>query len=265
MNGINQLILEKNYSILLFVVFLFISHNSESQSIQGKIYDDASIVRGAKIINLSNRNSAYSDDEGNFAIEGRIGDTLTVTSLFHKTKDLKIQDYFLKEKVVIQLSKAVNDLDEVLLSSNKVKPFNENEYKTSMVEQIRNDMKLNPHLYQPPRAQYGIDFAQLISSISKLLKKKKNELETIELLSYHQLDSIFSQGNHSVLNESFLIKDLNIATEYKALYFDYCDSRGFEKNLLKKENELLLIDKFIHCAEDFLKVTAEVEKELGKN
>ena len=253
--------MQKHYIFLLII--LLSSNLVASQNINGKIYDDEATVKGAKIKNVSKNISTYSNDDGDFKINAAINDSLQITSLFHDTKILKVTNDLFNETIVIELKKAVNNLDEVLLSSEKEKQFDKSKYKADLGEQIKNDMKNNLHLYAPTAQSAGIDLIKVAQLIGKLFKKKKEI--PIVFLDYTQIDSLFNTANHPHFNEKFLATELKIPMEYIPLFFDYCDAQNFEKSLLLDENEFLLLSKFITCGEGFLKILDEAKTDTIKD
>ena len=75
---------------LKFVIIFLLPISIFSQNITGKIYDQESTVKGAKIHNTTKRITTYTDNKGYFKLSASINDTLVFTSLFHKEKRLKL-------------------------------------------------------------------------------------------------------------------------------------------------------------------------------
>jgi hypothetical protein len=234
----------------LFFVILFqaIYFSSFSQNITGKVYDSESTVKGIKVFNKTKNIYVFTNDSGDFSINATVNDTLTFSSLFYKEKSLKIVPKDLNNTLVIELKKNINNLDEVLLTNNgKEKPFDKNKYSDNLSEQIKNDIKNNPHLYGVMPTG-GIDFVKLASLISKLFKKK-NKKQHIIYASYKDLDSLFKSKN--IFDDKLLATDLKIKIEYKSLFFDFCESKNINKNLLSQKNELDLLDKLFEYSKEF--------------
>ena len=74
--------------LLLFTALTCIPTFAISQQINGKIYDNESSVKGAKVSNISKNSITYSNEHGDFTINASIQDTLKFTSLFHEEKKL---------------------------------------------------------------------------------------------------------------------------------------------------------------------------------
>lgn len=247
---------------LLKFVAIFLSPLSLlSQNITGKIYDTESTVKGAKVFNATKNIITYTNDNGDFKLSASISDTLVFTSLFHKQKRLKLAKNHFKKVIVIELKKVVNNLDEVLITKEN-KTFNEKKHTANIGLQLKNDIKNNPHLYGPTHA-YGLDLAQVISFFGKLLKKKKAKENSVVVLTYKQLDSLFSKSGF--FNNSLLVNDLKIPETYRILFFNYCDARNIDNKLLLEENKVLLLDKLFAYSKEFNTIISDFKKDKFKN
>ena len=232
------------FSILIFFPFSVISQN-----IIGKVYDSKTTVKGATIYNTTKEQINYSNNNGDFEIDANINDTIIFHSLFHNQKTIIINANHFKETLVIELKKTVNELDEILLKNIKHKPFDEKKQTITLNKQIKNDIKLNPHKYgaQPNGA---INLLAIAGLIRKLFKKKKEKHTPTIPITYKQFDSLFT--NDTFFNNKLLTTDLKIPENYKALFFDYCESQQIEKQLVLKENQFLLLEELLKCSNAFL-------------
>ncbi|AUP77562.1 hypothetical protein C1H87_02035 [Flavivirga eckloniae] len=229
-----------------------------SQNITGKVYDSETTVKGMKVFNLSNQNGTYTDNEGNFTIKATIGDTLSFHSIFHDKKIIKLTKFHFNDIIVIELSKTVNKLNEVLIQSDtKQKAFNQAKTEATINEQISNDIKSNPHLYGSS-SKYGLDIVRVIGLIGKLLKKKNKKNSNVIPISHKSLDSLFS--NSSFFNNELLSENLDIPKNYKNLFFDYCETKNLNEELLKNKNEMILLDSLITYSRSFLEIIEASKK-----
>lgn len=234
-----------------------------SQNITGKIYDEESTIKGAKIFNISNNTSTYTDDKGDFKIQASVNDTLILSSLFHKEKKVKLTENHLKETNVFELKKIVNALDEVLLSENReVVIFDAKIYAKIFSIQMKNDMKNRPYLYHPPPSE-NIDFIKIAGLIGKLFKIKKKKDAPFITATYKTFDSLFK--NDEFFNKNLLTNQLQIKEAYKPLFFDYCDVKQIDKQLLKKENRVILLDSLFNCSKEFLEIVKKSKKDSITN
>src|SRR5690606_36409491 len=120
-----------------------------SQSIKGKVYDDAATVNGAKIVNITQQILTYTNDKGDFQIDAALGDSIVFSSLFHFEKTIKVTKSSFEDVMVVELKKVVNELDEVVLTKESTieKTFDPVVESEILQTQILNDIKANPHLY----------------------------------------------------------------------------------------------------------------------
>ncbi|WP_347922043.1 hypothetical protein [Pontimicrobium sp. SW4] len=221
-----------------------------SQNIKGIVYDNLSTVKGLTVTNTAQKVKTYSDDKGYFTISAKINDTLIFSSLFHQTKTLLVESHHFKDIIVIEVKKTINNLDEVLIKKEpEPKEFNEKEYTVTFKNQIKEDMKRRPYLYAPPPSG-NIDFAAIGKLIGKLFKRKKNRKPQFTPLSYKSIDSLFNTD--SFFNDKLLTEELKVPKEYKYLFFEYCDVKQINNDLLKDSNKFLLLDAFMKCSIEFL-------------
>ena len=237
--------------ILLFLIPCTIV----SQTVTGKVYDEDSTVKGAKIYNTTKQTLNFSNDSGSFTINTSIGDTLQVSSLFHNKKTIIIKAYHFENPIVIELKKVVNNLDEVLVYDNQ-KEFNLETYNNTINNELKQDLKDNPDSYEPPPTG-NMDFVKIAELLVKLIKKKKSKKAPIPIvnITQKQLDSLFSTDNY--FNEQLLTIDLKVPNEYKFLFFDYCSAQNLDSKLLLKDNEFLLLNELTRYSETFLKHLSE--------
>ncbi len=236
----------------IYILFFFIAAISYGQTLKGKVYDSEATIKGIKITNTSKNIKTVTDDKGEFQIAASINDSIQFESLFHHPKVIVVTQSQLDELTVFELKKKVNELDEILLSDDpKEKPLVEEEYNQKLNDILKEDMKQNPHLYQPPGSQYGVDFVYLIGQFIKLFKKKKKTPEFIPI-TYAQINTLFS--THHFFNERLLKDDLKIPVKHKYLFFEYCEARHIDSKLLKDDKRLVLLDHFVNYSNDFLEL-----------
>ncbi|TXG39483.1 carboxypeptidase-like regulatory domain-containing protein [Seonamhaeicola maritimus] len=241
----------------LSFILLLIPYLVCSQNINGILYDDDSTVKGALIINLTKRDTTYTDIKGNFEIVATKNDSIMFRSLFHHPKKVKVIPSHFNEVVVFELKKRVNELGEVMIAGEKHKPFVPIEYGEALGFSIAEDMKKNPHLYMPESAYSGgINFGELakLIGINKLFKKKKTAIKYME---YKQVDSLFS--NSKIFNENLIFEDLKISKEHKHLFYQYCTSRKLNAELLSTPDNLVILDSIFKFSHDFLQNMKEAD------
>ncbi len=232
-----------------YILFLLVSITASAQEITGKVYDAKSVLKNIKISNITKQSAVYSDNEGIFKIKADLNDSLVFSSIFYKEQRLQITQYHLDSIFVVELKKTTNSLDEVTLKSNpKAKAFDQEIYQANFGEQLKNDMKNNPHLYGPPPSG-NMDFVKIIGLISKLFKKK-NKDNVIVYATYTDLKNTFEKS--SFFNDKLLTNDLKIEIDYKFLFFEFCETKQINLELLNKQHQVELLDQLFKASEEFL-------------
>jgi len=229
-----------------------------SQTINGKVYDTETTVKGALVVNITQNIMTYTNDEGDFKINAKVKDTLYVSSLFH-TKTLKeITDKDFKHIVIIEVKKTINELDAVLLRDEREKKFDSIKLASQVNNQLKEDIKQNPFKYQPP-PNGNMNFIAIIGMIGKLFKSKKTPEIPIIPITYKELETLFKTDQF--YNETLLTIDLNIPKEYHALFFDYCDAKEIDSRLLAKNKQIDLLEALVICSQEFQMIIEESKKD----
>lgn len=243
-----------------FILLVLLPFSMLSQSIKGKVYDDAATVNGAKIVNITQQRLTYTNDKGDFQIEATVGDSIVLSSLFHFEKTIKVSNSSFDDVMVVELKKIVNELDEVVLTKETIteKDFDPVVESEVLQTQILNDIKANPHLYSAAPSG-NADLIAIVGLIAKLFKSKKPKKEAITYATYQQLQNLFS--TNSYFNDTFLVRDLNIPLEYKALFLEYCEAQAIETKLLAPDNRFMLVDALVKCSNDFLEIVNNHKKD----
>jgi hypothetical protein len=98
-------------SLLLFTSEVF----SQTKDVTGKIVASGDLV-GIHIINKTALKYTITDDNGTFVIPAKLNDTILVSGIQYKPKDIIITDIIMQTKAVtINLEDNVNELDEVVV------------------------------------------------------------------------------------------------------------------------------------------------------
>lgn len=240
------------FKLYLFIL-VFLPITVISQTISGKVYDAESPVNGAKIINLTQNFMVYADEEGNFKIEANVSNQIAVTTLFHEPQMIIVTQKDFDDVMVIELKKKVNELDKVYLNKINEKKFDSSKVENQMNTQIKKDIELRPELYSPT-PNLNMDFKAIVMLIAKLFRNKSKS-EPIVMADYFDLKNLFESDMN--FNSDYLISELKIESQYHSLFLDFCEAKGIEKQLLLKENKLMLSETFIQYSYEFLKVIKE--------
>jgi hypothetical protein len=213
-------------------------------------------MKGCKVLNFTQNILKYSDDTGYFEISAAIGDSVAISSMFHKTLKFKVDSSHFSDENVFELTAVVNQLDEVLITETTEKEYNNVEFNKNLKSIIAEDIKKNPHLYGNNAAQYGLDFVYLYQLVAKLFKKKKTYEEPA--LEYSNLTELFN--NSTLFNENLLVEGMGISKEHKFLFLEYCSIRRIDSSLARKEREIELLDTLMVRSFEFKKLLGQSVK-----
>lgn len=234
-----------------------------SQNISGTLYDDEAPVSGAKIMNVTSKSITSSNTSGNFEIYAHVNDTLIFSSLFHHTKQLIVKESHLNGAHVFEIKKALNELDEVQVQgATSSEGMDGKEATKTIKKQFKTDVDKNPHLYRRPNQNSGpIDILEIGRRVKKLFKRKTpKEQKTVETnLTSADLDTLFKRSDF--FNDTFLLLDLSITRDNRHLFFAYCETKEISSNLLRPDNNIYLIDKFLEYSKEFREILKESQKQ----
>lgn len=223
------------------------------QNIQGKVTDQEGGIPQVEIRNLSNGSKTFSDRQGNFKLQAEANDSLSFENIFYFTETIKLTPKDFKESLHIELTKKDFNLDEITLIAPS-KKFDPEKYDADLKSVIAADMKKNPSLYSPgSKIGTGANILGIVDlaviGVSKLFGIQKKEKEIIRFIVFEDLEDLFK--NDSFFNDKLLYETLQIEEDRKYVFFAYCEERYMDYELLKPENQFLLLDKLVDYAEKF--------------
>lgn len=242
---------------LLLLLFFTISTTIYAQSVSGKVYNQKTTAKNIEVINNSKKVKTITDEKGNFTIRASINDTISISSIFYQPQKILIKNIHVKNGLIIELKKIINEIDAVTITDINYSPdksFENN--KTTFHSQLKEDIKRNPYKYGPP-PNPNFDAIAVIGLIAKLFKKKKNKSE-IEYIEYEDLKKLFSDNRF--FNEQLLFSDLKIPKEYKSLFFEFCSVQNINKTLISEKRDLELLDILLKYSNMFLELLQNPEK-----
>ncbi|GIR50579.1 MAG: hypothetical protein CM15mP59_3210 [Flavobacteriaceae bacterium] len=87
------------------------------------MYQDSSVV-AANILNTNSENATITDDNGEFAIEVKLGDELIISSVQYEIRVIIItKDILQRNRLVVDVNKKITVLDEVVVSPTRPEKF----------------------------------------------------------------------------------------------------------------------------------------------
>jgi len=237
---------------ILFFLF-FISQCVTAQSIIGTIYDDKTIVEGVVVKNLTTKMATVSNEEGHFEITASVKDSISFQVFTHEEKTIVLKDGVSYTDVVIELTRKVNQLDEVIIKKEAEFVFEEKELQDSFNQQMKTHIELYPELYEfNSNPNNNLNFVNIGKRLWKLIKKDKPKPTPFVPIKLEQYIGLFKED--PILNDRFLIETVKIPYKFKPLFIDFCVSKNIDSELLKEKNKFLLIEEFINIGKEFKEV-----------
>ena len=236
--------------LALFCVVFATAQQDYRTWLRGKVlYQDSSVV-AANILNTNSENATITDDNGEFAIEVKLGDELIISSVQYEIRAIIItKDILQRNRLVVDVNEKITALDEVVVSPTRPEKFldlQEEEFKkfdytSDKSTRVENEILRKNQLYE------GVDFVNIFKLMYKSLRKKK--ADEGDEFTYAPSDVI-----RQIYPDVFFTTQLNIPLDKIGLFLEYIDGRLQTKDLLKKENEFQLMDFLIKQSEKFTKV-----------
>ncbi|EPR74379.1 hypothetical protein ADIWIN_0480 [Winogradskyella psychrotolerans RS-3] len=254
----------RKITILFFLLGLPLLHFS--QTLNGKVYDASGTVKNVKVFNKTQNRVTVTNNNGNFSLEAKVTDTISIESVFYHPKTIALQAYHFDGTAVFELKEILTELDEVEVKAAPEQPvFVEETYNTELKNIIQEDIKNHPEKYKPAASAYGPDLFAIIDLVANLLKKKDKYIApTYQPITYTQMDSLFTTS--SFFNTQLITDNLKIPEDRKYLFFDFCDAKQMSSKLLKEENKMQFLEELVVNSQLFLILLDEYgEKSVKKN
>lgn len=238
--------------LLIFISLLSLPLGLNAQTLKGKIYNTTTTVKNIKVFNDTQNRVTATNENGHFNINAKVNDTILFESLFYHPKVVILNQTHFDGVAVFEVEKIVNELDEVEIKAEPEQPvFTEEVYNNELQNIIKEDIKNNPHLYQPAGATYGVDFIAIIGLVAKLLKNKnKYKAPIYKPIKYTQMDSLF--GKSSFFNKQLITENLKIPADKAHLFYDFCEAKQLSSALLKDEKKMQLLEQLVLNSQLFL-------------
>lgn len=113
----------------LFFYFLLISISICSQTISGTVIsEESNPISKVLIVNMTSNQKVYSDNVGNFSIEGKIGDELRFAKERYKGEKIIISNNFLK----VVLQELPQEIEEVKIINKRLAESQEEKLRQSI-------------------------------------------------------------------------------------------------------------------------------------
>lgn len=243
-------------------LFLFLGFSSLvwSQTMTGTIYDDKEVIEGVLVKNLTTKMATLTNDEGRFEINASAQDSISFYVFTHEAKTMVLKENVDYTGIVIELTRKVNQLDEVIVQKEVMPVFEKKEFANTFENQMQKNVELYPELYKfNSNPNNNLNFVNIGKRLWKLIKKDRPKPPPFVPITLEQYILLFKED--AVINNTFLTDTVKIPLEFKPLFIDFCISKNIDSQLLQEKNRFLLIEEFINRGKDFLELLASEEED----
>lgn len=215
---------------LLLITFSLIPLVIFSQQIKGRIISDSVTINEVLIININSQEKTYSDSQGQFIINAKVGDELRFVKVGYERKTIIIKNH---KDLIINIVKLAIEIEEVevkkKLSGNLAsdsKLFNENKKKVT----LNNDLKVyfkapsSEELLKPKHGEFvqpvgeGFSFGEI--------KNKWKLPDLVEWIRENLTDDYFiSMGIGFQEINPFLYYSLQSFNTFYILKYGFCSDK----------------------------------------
>ncbi len=264
--------------IILIAVIILSSTpvlSQNSVSLKGKIVADSLQGSTIHIINLTQKTGTVNTASGNFEISVRENDVILFSSIEFEHKEIIITPQIFKEAFVkVELVVAVNELDDVNLSNitltgnintdldnieivkglplMSAANFMNARFKSDFTDPLRAPENLafqQNNILQ----ETSIDIIGTVRLISDLIGIKRPPKVKIPPGFYDPLSTQIG----SLFSNDFFITSLNLEEEKISDFLFYLDDQDIDRQLLRDENRMALIELLIEHSEKYRSFTSE--------
>lgn len=253
---------------LVFILYIFstlslFAQEIERVEINGRITTENEDKEGITVYNQSANKGVTTDENGAFKIHVAVNDVVAFGALQFKDFTIIIDERIIKSRQVsVRLVEDVNKLDEVIVlpydlsgninvDVNAVRTYNVDMAEIFEGEEDLDDYQLsadsqtaveNPVLDEN-RFMNGVDFVAIYGLFFK--KKKKPESKVAQI----------NESRSPIIKRydaQFLLTTYNIPLDLTEGFIEYVEAKKYDKSLLEKKKEILLLDFLREQSELFL-------------
>ncbi len=218
-------------SISFLILFCFkVSSQEERTLIKGQIFNDSIVIENVHIINKTTRKATVSDSDGVFHIYVKENDELLFSSIQFKNKVIIINSFEInKLKLIIQLEKEINSLDEITIKKSQDIAKNLGLPNAGKKPLNKLDSKLNYHSKASIARVFlgillnetgSINDIYYITSAKRKKDRKLKELRARDIYEKNQALKVEKIRKH--LRDSFFKQTLKIRAENIDDFIVFC-------------------------------------------
>lgn len=250
---------------LLFLLFIGLQTSmAQTVEIQGKIVSDASDLENINIYNATSKKGTITNVNGEFVIQAKLQDVIKISALLFKEVTLVISKEILKSKTLtVLVNETVNTLDEVVvlthnLTGELVVDVENADYFTPIpidfgtidnleFEDIRMNKPDNVFL-KKGELYNGFNPVEILKLFGVNFKRKKKKNQIIlekDVTPYKDITEVYSP---IFIHENFKIPLAEVES-----FYAFLQTTSYDYALLKKENEVELLEFLLAQSKLFLK------------
>lgn len=238
---------------IAFLLLVFqIGFSQSEKSIKGTVLSDNFPMAKVDVVNFNSKISTVTNNEGKFALTGKLGEILIFIVKGFDLKRVVIDaEMMLKQDNLVVLVKKPEELQEVLIVKtpsirlSKDQQFEQSKLDELAVDKIQKTLK-NPGVYDGQTT--GLDFFKIANMISRLFS---NEKKTVKAESP---PIVFKDLVKNNFKSDIYSKTLHLKEEEVVLFLEFCDADPKARLLEKNNNQLVLLDFLLLKRDEFKKL-----------
>lgn len=200
--------------LLCFLLFISLAATGQDRkTLQGRVMADESAMPYVYVINKKAGIETKTDGNGNFAIEAKNGDIITIYSNRTEVRDFIISELSFKDMPYILSVKATAyELDEVVINeqvtaeSLNIVPKGQKKY-TPAERRLRTATNMTPHFFIGTMPGIGVPTDAILNAISGRTKMLKKALAT-------ERKEATSDKINGLYTDKEITDELNIPPDY---------------------------------------------------
>lgn len=267
----------KKLLLLLFIIVspVILAQEIDRVKVSGKLHvpkgEDA---EGISVYNISAQNGTITNADGTFEIAIAENDRVQITALQYQAFTVVIDKGVVDRKIMnIFLNPAVNQLEEVVvrpydLSGNinvdviKIPTYNvakdwdlsykalEYGYNFKPDDKTAISGNAAEEALHSHALKNGADVLAILGGIGQLLFPNGKKVSVIEK---QENENLISNNIQQRFSKEFIEDNFNIPQEKAVDFLFYAQENGLDKNLLRPENEMQLMDFLLDKSKEYKK------------
>ena len=250
--------------VLIFYLFCVQLSYSQTVEIKGKIVSESSEIENINVYNSTSGKGVITDVNGAFIIAVERKDVLVISAISFKEVKVVVSEEIMNNKAVIILVKEeVNTLDEVVILTHNLSgelvvdvanadyfypiPISMGNMDNLDFEDIRMNKPDNA-LVKKGELYNGFDPMEILKLFGVSFKKKKKL--TYEELKARDAKKIYDLAD--VYAPKYISDNFNIPFHEVEAFYAFLEVNQLDYELLKKENEVYLIEFLLTQSKLFL-------------